>query len=374
MHFPTSSVLGLSAMASLASAHGSHSIAQELAERKTFLGNSSLKRADWKHPPIFLVISYSNPDQIPMSHCASKLKSRSLDSANVARRAARVEEIRSRRGLKKRDLDSVLAASHNETGLGYTPNTDAATLFGQDSACIMMPQVTQGPYYVGSELIRSNITEDQAGVDLYLDLQVIDANTCEPAAGLWMEIWHCNATGVYSGIIADGNGDTSDTANIDKTWLRGITQTSADGIAEFDTIFPGHYTGRATHIHTFVHQNAMLYANGTLGNDHLQTSRVGQGFSDQALISAYSGNAQAQTTNAEDSILATEAADVDPFYEYTLLGDSIADGLFAWMSYGINSTYIEDITPAAFHYADGGALNPDSNESVWFPAPTPINP
>lgn len=317
---------------------------------------------------------------IIVSHCASKLKTRGLDSANVARRAARVEGIRSRRGLKKRDLASVLAASHNETGLGYTPNTDAATLFGQDSACIMMPQVTQGPYYVGGELIRSNITEDQAGVDLYLDLQVIDVNTCEPAAGLWMEIWHCNATGVYSGIIADGNGDTSDAANIDKTWLRGITTTDADGIAEFETIFPGHYTGRATHIHTFIHQNATLYANGTLGNDHLQTSHVGQGFFDQALISAveaqmpYSGNAQAQTTNAEDSILANEAADVDPFYEYTLLGDSIADGLFAWMSYGINSTYIEDITPAAFHYADGGALNPDSNESVWFPAPTPINP
>lgn len=315
-----------------------------------------------------------------MSHCAGKLKSRGLDSANVARRAARVEEIRSRRGLKKRDLASVLAASHNETDLGYTPNTDAATLFGQDSACIMMPQVTQGPYYVGGELIRSNVTEDQAGVDLYLDLQVIDVNTCEPAAGLWMEIWHCNATGVYSGIIADGNGDTSDAGNLDKTWLRGIAATDADGAVAFETIFPGHYTGRATHIHTFIHQNATLYPNGTLGNDHLQTSHVGQGFFDQSLIAAveahapYSGNTQAQTTNAEDSILATEAADVDPFYEYTLLGDSIADGLFAWMSYGINSTYIENITPAAFHYADGGALNPDSNESVWFPAPTPINP
>ncbi|KAF3026530.1 hypothetical protein E8E14_013738 [Neopestalotiopsis sp. 37M] len=356
----SSTIFGLAAIASLISAHGSHSIAQELAERKTFLENSSLKRAD-------------------LSHCANKLKSRGLDSTNAARRAARVQEIRSRRGLKKRDVDSVLATSHNATSLGFTPNTDAATLFGQDSACIMMPQVTQGPYYVGGELIRSDITEDQTGTPLYLDLQVIDVNTCEPHPNLWLEIWHCNATGVYSGIVADGNGDTNDTANINKTWLRGITSSNADGVAEFSTIFPGHYTGRATHIHTFIHQNATLFPNGTLGNNHIQTSHVGQGFFDQSLIAAveanapYHTNAQALTTNAEDSILAAEAADIDPFFEYTLLGDSIADGLFAWMSYGINSTYVENITPAAFHYAEGGALNPDSNESVWFPAPTPIN-
>lgn len=57
MHFSTTTILGLSAMASLVSAHGSHSIAQELAERKTFLENSSLKRADRKQLPIFLVLS-----------------------------------------------------------------------------------------------------------------------------------------------------------------------------------------------------------------------------------------------------------------------------------------------------------------------------
>jgi hypothetical protein len=127
MFVPSSTVLCLAVMASLVSAHGSHSITQELAERKAYLENSSLKRAD-------------------LSHCANKLKSRGLDSTNASRRAARVQEIRTRRGLKKRDVDSVLATSHNETSLGYTPNTDAATLFGQDSACIMMPQVTQGPY------------------------------------------------------------------------------------------------------------------------------------------------------------------------------------------------------------------------------------
>uniref|UniRef100_H3H631 Pectate lyase n=1 Tax=Phytophthora ramorum TaxID=164328 RepID=H3H631_PHYRM len=42
------------------------------------------------------------------------------------------------------------------------------------------PEVTQGPYYVNGELVRSDVREDQEGVDLYADVQIIDVNTCEP--------------------------------------------------------------------------------------------------------------------------------------------------------------------------------------------------
>lgn len=74
---------------------------------------------------------------------------------------------------------------------------------------------------------------------------VIDVNTCEPVPEAFLEIWHCNSTGVYSGVIANGNGNTNDTTNLDQTWHRGIQQSDEDGVVTFDTKFPGHYVGRA---------------------------------------------------------------------------------------------------------------------------------
>lgn len=220
---------------------------------------------------------------------------------------------------------------------------------------------------VAGEYVREDITEDQEGVDIVLDYQVIDVDTCEPVPDVYVEIWHCNATGVYSGIVASGNGDSSDETNIDKTWLRGIQLSDDSGVAEFESVFPGHYTSRATHIHVMVHTNATLLANSTLGATNY-ASHVGQTFFDQSLITdvelqaPYNTNTQVLTTNAEDSILSEEAAtdDVDPLMEYTLLGDSVADGLFAWISFGINTTLSDSVTPAAYLYADGGVESSSS--------------
>lgn len=161
--------------------------------------------------------------------------------------------------------------------------------------------------------------------------------------------------------MASGNGDSSDTTNINNTFLRGIQETNEDGVAQFESIFPGHYTSRATHIHILVHTNVTVYPNGTLGND-VTASHVGQGFFDQDLIydadtiSPYSDNTQEITTNADDSILSEETATdgVDPLFEYTYLGDSLSDGLFAWLAFGINTTESSTVNPAAYYYASGG--------------------
>lgn len=87
---------------------------------------------------------------------------------------------------------------------------------------------------MGGEYIRRNIIEEQAGVDIVLDYQVIDVDTCEPVPNVYLEIWHCNATGVYSGVVASGNGVSSDETNIDNTFLRGIQKTNTDGVAQFE--------------------------------------------------------------------------------------------------------------------------------------------
>jgi hypothetical protein len=193
-------------------------------------------------------------------------------------------------------------------------------------------------------------------------------------------MWHCNSTGVYSGIVASGNGDSSDETNIDNTWLRGIQPTDSDGVAQFESIFPGHYTSRATHIHLMAHTNATLLANQTLGSDNY-ASHVGQTFFDQDLITEvekvapYSTNTQELTTNAEDSIMAEEAATegVDPVMEFTLLGDTVADGLFAWLAFGINVTASSTITPAAFLYAEGGVANSASGGGMGGGGGSPPN-
>ncbi|KAH8898445.1 aromatic compound dioxygenase [Thozetella sp. PMI_491] len=343
----SNSLCSLALLAGSTLAHPGHDLTEEIQERRDFLG--AVKRAD-------------------LSHCASKLAARRLDARNHARRSKLVEKMQAKRGLKKRDSATVLAASHNSTDLGYTLRTEESAIFTGNSSCVLTPDVTQGPYYVGGEYIRSNIVEEQGGVPIVLDYQVIDVDTCEPIPSVYVEMWHCNSTGVYSGIVASGNGaGTDDASNIDNTWLRGIQKTDVDGVAQFESIFPGHYTGRATHIHIMVHTNATLYVNGTLGND-VTASHVGQAFFDQDLISAveavapYSTNTQDLTTNADDSILSEEAATdgVDPLMQYTLLGDSIEDGLLAWLAFGINTTYSSTVTPAAFYYASGGVANANS--------------
>ncbi|KAI1853982.1 hypothetical protein JX265_003695 [Neoarthrinium moseri] len=339
MRFITTAVSGLALLSSSAVAHPGHDLTQEIAERRSFLNN--VARSD-------------------LSHCASKLKARGISDRNIARRTAAANKARAKRGLKKRDItfDSVLATDHNKTSAGYSQNTDAATLFADYNSCVLTPETTQGPYYVSGEYVRRDIRESQTGVDVVADYQVIDVNTCEPIPNAYLEIWHCNATGVYSGVSSTGQG------GLDSTWLRGIAKTDTDGVAQFETVFPGHYTGRATHIHTMVHLDATQKCNGTIGINTTD-SHVGQTFFDQTLISAveatapYTTNEQELTLNSGDDILEGEADGVDPIMEYTLLGDSVEDGIFAWISFGINATYSEYTSPAAIYYEGGGQDNGD---------------
>lgn len=73
--------------------------------------------------------------------------------------------------------------------------------------------VSEGPYYVTGEYIRSNVTETQQGVAVHLEYQYIDISTCGAATGLYLDTWEANATGVYSGVLG-GNGNEADTANL----------------------------------------------------------------------------------------------------------------------------------------------------------------
>lgn len=222
------------------------------------------------------------------------------------------------------------------------------------------------------------MTEEQAGVDIILDYQVVDINTCEPIPELYLEIWHCNSTGVYSGVNANGNGN-GDESNIDTTFLRGIQPTDADGVAQFESLFPGHYTGRTPHIHVMAHTNVTIYDNKTLGNTDIYASHIGQAFFDQALITEvelnepYTSNTQPLTLNEDDFILAQEAATdgSDPLMQYTLLGETVAEGLFAWLAFGVDASISNHIEPAVFHYEDGSVENPNGGGGPGGPGGPP---
>lgn len=133
----------------------------------------------------------------------------------------------------------------------------------------------------------------------------------------------------------------------------------------FSTIFPGHYIGRTTHVHVMVHAGAEPLSNGTLYNT--AATHVGQMYFDQDLISKveetapYNANEQELTTNAEDGILEEEAATgVDPIMSYVMLGDSVEDGLLAWLAFGVDMSFVRNITAATTNYEGGGVANPDA--------------
>ena len=74
-----------------------------------------------------------------------------------------------------------------------------------------------------------------------------------PIESAIVDVWHCDATGLYSGFEAASMGGPGGGRSDDKTYLRGAQATNSDGIVEFKTIYPGWYRGRTTHIHAKVH-------------------------------------------------------------------------------------------------------------------------
>ena len=66
-------------------------------------------------------------------------------------------------------------------------------------ACVLTPEMTEGPYYVDDMKVRRDITEGLPGAPLSLRLSVLDASTCKPIKGAAVDIWHASAGGKYSG-------------------------------------------------------------------------------------------------------------------------------------------------------------------------------
>jgi protocatechuate 3,4-dioxygenase beta subunit len=120
-------------------------------------------------------------------------------------------------------------------------------------ACVVTPAQMEGPYFVDEKLNRVDIRPDpgtgkvSAGATLDVELRVyrVANGTCSPMSGAMVDLWQCDAMGIYS--------DVRDTNNYFNTagqkFLRGYQVTDSSGIARFTTVYPGWYQGRTVHVH-----------------------------------------------------------------------------------------------------------------------------
>jgi protocatechuate 3,4-dioxygenase beta subunit len=130
----------------------------------------------------------------------------------------------------------------------------AAAVASALPSCVVVPALTEGPYYVDEKLERSDIRVDTAtgkavdGAQLKLNWVVsqVDGNACVPLEGALVDVWHCDAEGNYSDVQGEVGHD----------YLRGYQHTDSSGKATILTIYPGWYSGRAVHIHFKVRTDA----------------------------------------------------------------------------------------------------------------------
>ncbi len=184
------------------------------------------------------------------------------------------------------------------TGSTSTGSTTSTTTPASTNAqCVVTPALTEGPYFVDEHLNRSDIRADpttgvvRPGVLLTLGValsQVSSAGACTPMAGALVDVWHCDALGTYSDVQGA----------IGQKFLRGYQVTDASGLAQFITIYPGWYTGRAVHIHFKVRTNA----SGSSGLEF--TSQM---FFDEALTDIVHAEAPYNTKGHRDTTLASDS-------------------------------------------------------------------
>jgi len=203
-------------------------------------------------------------------------------------------------------------------------NKSAANL-----ACLVTPEQTEGPYFVDEKLMRSDIRFDptdgsiQDGTPLTLAINVYAAgiNACKPIRDAIVDIWHCNADGVYS----DAKDRSFDTRG--RKFLRGYRLTDELGAAKFFTIYPGWYDGRTVHIHF------KIRTTDTAGKTHEFSSQLyfDDKLNDEVFaLAPYAGRGERTTKNSDDRIFE------DGGQQLMLKPIKTSDGYIASFDVGLN--------------------------------------
>ena len=206
-------------------------------------------------------------------------------------------------------------AATTDTAAALAGGTTSATSTGSVAsavevpACVVQPELTVGPYFVDRQLERSDIRIEPStgkaveGAPLALTINVseVGGGKCAPLAGAMVDLWHCDAHGVYSAV----NDRMSGTDASSQKFLRGYQVTDAKGKAAFTTIYPGWYRGRTVHIHFKIRSPAAAALADRRDGTYEFTSQLffDEALSDRVFAQApYAGKGQRDTTNARDGI------------------------------------------------------------------------
>jgi protocatechuate 3,4-dioxygenase beta subunit len=197
---------------------------------------------------------------------------------------------------RRRALAVFGAAGVTFTAVGTAVAADASTSAKTTATtavdCVAKPEMTEGPYYVDEGLNRSDIRVDTSGgsqvagttFTLVLHILQLADDVCKPLPGATVDIWHCDAAGIYSDIAAEGTTG--------KNFLRGYQVANRGGIVKFTTVLPGWYQGRTVHTHVKVQTT------GTDGNPYEFTSQL---FFTEEFKAAYLAQAPYATKGTPDT-------------------------------------------------------------------------
>jgi protocatechuate 3,4-dioxygenase beta subunit len=216
------------------------------------------------------------------------------------------------------------------------------------SACTLTAEQEEGPFYVAVDDVRDDIVLGQVGLPLELTITIVSSLTCKPLRHAAVDIWQCNAHGVYSDISSE---DT-----LGQTYLRGVQFTDKHGQVNFKTLYPGHYSGRTTHIHARIHISSSDDASKLTGG-HI--SHTGQMFPPDAVnaevykLSPYDSETATVVTHAEDRVW-TEQHGSEAQLKITKLGHRLTKGLAANVTMAVNP----HATPALIGATSGAGTAP----------------
>ena len=224
-------------------------------------------------------------------------------------------------------LASCAAAATNTTDTASSDGTTTTPATGS-ATCVLTAALTEGPFFVDEKLNRSDIRTDPAsgavssGIPLALSFNTtrVANSACTPLTGAYLDVWHCDAAGVYS-----------DVSGSSRKFLRGYQITDANGVAAFTTIYPGWYSGRAVHIHF----KLRLYAGSTKSYEFTSQFFFDDSLTDSVYTqSPYNTRGSRNTRNANDGIYNSLSSNDKA--GLTLQTSKTSDGYAGVINLGVN--------------------------------------